>query len=350
MKAAVFYEPRDIRMEEIADPTPGPGEIIIEVAACGICGSDLEYFTGGSPLGTPSGKGPLVLGHELSGTVVALGAGVTTLKEGDRVAVNPVQGDPATDVARSGNPNFDTSNVLGTSVNGGLAKYVRSRADGAHRISEAISFEQGASAEMLASAVHSVTVADIGLGDFVVIYGPGPVGLAQVQLAKLRGARVLLVGTRDYRLEVGRALGADFVANTAEASSPYYAPDLVDFVKTVNRGRLADRAILATSSMGPAQEALAVTGEGAVVVYMGLAGLDDNVSLPLLTSLVQAKTIRFSWLYPYEWPRTLALLEAGMINTDALVTHSLPLGEVTQALSLIQSRDEDVLKVVLRPE
>jgi L-iditol 2-dehydrogenase len=349
MKAAVFHEPGIIRMEEIADPTPAPGEVIIEVAACGICGSDLEYFTGGSPLGTPTGKGPLVLGHELSGTVVGLGAGVTTLKEGDRVAVNPVQGDPGTDVARAGNPNFDTSNVLGTSVNGGLARYVSSRADGAHRISEAISFDQGASAEMLASAVHSVTLAEIGFGDLVVIYGPGPVGLAQLQLAKLKGARVLLVGTRDYRLEVGRSLGADFVANTSDSSSPNYAPDLVDFVKTVNRGKLADRAILATSALGPANDALAVTGEGSVVVYMGLAGLDDNVSLPLLMSLVQGKTIRFSWLYPHEWPRTLGLLESKMLNMDAIISHTLPLSEVTQALEMIQSRNDEVLKVTLRP-
>jgi len=349
MKAAVFYEPYDLRIEEVPEPTAGPGEVIIEVGACGICGSDLEYYTGGSPLGTPTGKGPLILGHELAGTVVELGAGVTTLRLGDRVAVNPVQGDPGTDVARAGHPNFDTSNVLGTSVNGGLARFVASRADGAHRISESISFEQGAFAEMLASSVHAVNLADIGFGDFVVIYGPGPVGLAQVQLAKLRGATVLLVGTRDYRLEVGAKTGADHVANVADPASPHYVSDLPDFIRTVNRGRLADRAILATTDLSAANNALAVTGEGSVVVYMGLSGPDDNVSLPLLGSLVQAKTIRFSWLYPHEWPRTLSILEGGAIDTSSIISHSLPLADAAAALTLIQSRDDSVLKVVLTP-
>lgn len=349
MKAAVFYAPGDIRLEDVADPTPGPGDVVVEVAACGICGSDLEYYSGGSPLGTPDGKGPLVLGHELSGTVVAIGDGVKLLAEGDRVAVNPVQGDHGTDVARSGNPHFDTSNVLGTSINGGLAQYVRSRADAAHKLPDNLTDAQGAFTEMLASSVNALEMADVGFGDLVVIYGPGPVGLAQVQLAKLRGATVVLVGTRDYRLAVGASMGADHVANVRDSSSPNHVPDMADFIRSVNHGRLADRAILATTELGAAQDALAITGEGAVVVYMGLSGPDDSVSLPLLSSLVAAKTVKFAWLYPNQWPKVLRILESGAIDTDKIITHSLPLDQVSDAIDLIESRNDQVLKVVLTP-
>lgn len=349
MRAAVFHGPRDIRLEEVADPTPGPDDVVIEVTACGVCGSDLEYYTGASPLGTPDGKGPLVLGHEFAGRVVAAGGHVSHLREGDRVAVNPVQASHSTDFARAGTPNFDTSAVLGTSIDGGLARFVRARADTAFLLSEGIGDAHGAFLEPLASSLNAVEKAAIRLGDVVVVYGPGPVGLAIVQLAKLRGATVLLVGTRDNRLEVGRRLGADLVANVADPASPHHVEDVADLVRSHNRGRLADRAILATSAVGPAQQALDVTGEDSVVVYVGLAGPDDRVSLPLLGSLVQAKTIAFSWLYPNQWPKTVRLLESGQVDLDPILTHSLPLAEVNRAIGLVESRGEDVLKVVVTP-
>ena len=349
MRAAVFHGPKDIRLEEIDTPTPGADEVVIQVGAVGICGSDLEYYTGSSPLGTPDGKGPLVLGHELSGRVVQVGSDVDFLSKGQRVAVNPVQGAHHTDVARSGNPNFDTSNVLGTSVNGALAEFVVSRADACHLLPDSITDEQGAFVEMLASSVNAVEAADIGFGDFVVIYGPGPVGLAQVQLAKLRGGVVLLVGTRDSRLKLGSELGADFVANVRDKASKHYVKDLVEFVRSVNSGSLADRALVATTEMGACQEALAVTGEGSIVVYMGLSGPEDAVSLPLLTSLVQAKQVRFAWLYPHQWPKTIRLLQRGLIDTSRIISHVLPLDQINEAIQLLESRDDGALKVVIKP-
>jgi threonine dehydrogenase-like Zn-dependent dehydrogenase len=349
VRAAVFHGPGDIRLEEVNDPAPRHGEVIVEVANCGICGSDLEYYSGRSPLGTADGMGPLVLGHEMSGRIVAIGRGVSTVKEGDRVTINPVQGDPSTDAARAGTPNFDTTNVLGTSIDGGLARYVRSRAAGAHVLTDGVSDEQGAFAEMLAASVNALEAAEVRFGDLVVIYGPGPVGLAQVQLAKLRGARVLLVGTRDYRLAVGKELGADHVANVRDVASPHYIADMVDFIRGINRGRLADRAILATTELTAANEALAVTGDGSIVVYMGLAGPGDSVSLPLLSSLVQAKTIKFAWLYPHQWLKTLALLENGLIATSRIITHVMSLDSLPEAIALMESRADDVLKVMITP-
>src|SRR4051812_21189357 len=138
MKAAVFHDVRDIRLEEIPDPTPGPADVIVEVAACGICGSDLEYFYGRSPVGTPDGKGPLVLGHEFSGTVVAMGSDASGVAVGDRVAVNPIQSSASDDLSRSGNPHYDLHEVLGVTTNGAFARYVRARAEHAYRLPDSM--------------------------------------------------------------------------------------------------------------------------------------------------------------------------------------------------------------------
>src|SRR5436309_16024829 len=100
MRAAVFYDVEDIRLEDVPQPEIGAADVLVEVAACGICGSDLEYYTGRSPVGTPDGKGPLILGHEFSGRVVQRGKQVQGLEEGDRVAVNPIQSSAGGDLSR----------------------------------------------------------------------------------------------------------------------------------------------------------------------------------------------------------------------------------------------------------
>ncbi len=298
MKAAVFHDVRDIRLEEMPDPTPGPADVIVEVSACGICGSDLEYYYGRSPVGTPDGKGPLVLGHEFSGVVVAMGDEATGVAVGDRVAVNPIQSSASDDLSRSGNPHYDLHEVLGVTTHGGFARYVRARAEHAYRLPDSMSDEQGAFVEMLAASVNAVEKANITLGDLCVIYGPGPVGLSMVQVAYRSGARVAMVGTRDYRLELAKEMGAEFVFNVGDKGSKYYTDDLAGSIREANCGALAERAILATSVVEACQQALDITGNGSTIVYMGLAGPDDVVKLPMLGTLVAGEEHRLLLALP----------------------------------------------------
>jgi L-iditol 2-dehydrogenase len=349
MRAAVFHAVEDIRIEDVDDPTPGVDDAIIEVKACGICGSDLEYYTGRSPLGTPDGGGPLILGHEFAGTVVGLGSGVTTLKEGDRVAVNPIQSNAGSDVSRSGQPNFDLGTVLGVSTNGAFAQFVRTRAEHAYVLPEELSYEQGAFVEMLAASLHAVERADIAFGDAVVIYGPGPVGLSMVELAAARGAMVIVVGTRDYRLDIATALGAHHVLNPADSGSPHHVADVVEAVRELTSGTMAQRVIVATSVPQATAEALQVTGNGATIVYMGLAGPEDTVALPLLESLTQEKTIRFSWLYPNQWPKTLRTMQAGIVDVDPLITHETALADINAGIGQVSRREDGVIKMMVKP-
>jgi L-iditol 2-dehydrogenase len=352
MKAAVFYEPEQIQLEDVPDPEPGDDEVVVRVHACGFCGSDIEYYYGKSPLGTPDGKGPLVLGHELCGEVVEAGklAAGYGLAVGDRVSVNPVQSCNACDMCRAGKVAFcPNMTVLGVTTNGGFAEYAKTKIAHAYKIPESLTDEQGAFVEMLSSAVYATRRAEVEPGNFAVVYGPGPVGLSMVPLLKNEGARVALVGTRDYRLGVGKEIGADYVWNTRDESSPHYTANLAESIMEVNGGRLADRALVATANVEANQQAVEITGQGSTVVLMGLAGPNDAVSVPLLSNLTMDKTIRFSWLYPLQWPTTIRLLDAAKIDTGPIITHKAPLDGIGAAIERVLEREDEVVKTVITP-
>lgn len=352
MKAAVFYEQEDLRLEDVPEPEAGPDEVIVRVLACGFCGSDLEYYYGKSPLGTPDGKGPLVLGHEMCGEVVEAGklAEAYGLAEGDRVAVNPVQSCNACNACRAGKVAFcQNLSVLGVTMNGGFAQFAKTKIAHVYKLPDSLSDEQGAFVEMLSSAVYATKRAEVEPGNFAVVYGPGPVGLSMLQLLRNEGARVALVGTRDYRLEVGQELGAEFVWNTRDGSSPYWVADLAAAIQEANGGRLADRVLVATANVDANQQAIEISGPGSIVVLMGLAGPNDTISVPLLSNLAQDKTIRFSWLYPLQWPTTIGILESSSIDTGPIITHSASLDGIGSALERVLQREDEVIKTVIKP-
>ena len=345
MKAAVFYEPNDLRVEDVPEPEIADDEVLVEVAACGFCGSDVEYYYGKSPVGTADGKGPLILGHEFAGRVAQLGklAGAYGLAEGDRVAVNPIQSCNACMACRAGKPQFCANlSVLGVTTGGGFAQYARTKAAHAYKLPDSLSDEQGAFVEMLSAAVNAVGKADVQPGEFVVVYGPGPVGLSMVQLLKNEGARVAVVGTRDYRLSLAKKLGADFTFKAADGP-------IADQVTAANDGALADKAIVATGSMDANQEALAVTGPGSTVVYMGVTAPDAKVEVPMLTSLIQDKTIRFSLWYPYQWPTTIRILADSKVDTGKIITHTAKLDGIGDAIERVVNREDDVIKTLVTP-
>jgi threonine dehydrogenase-like Zn-dependent dehydrogenase len=344
MRAAVFYDVEDIRVEDVPEPTIAEDEVLVEVAACGFCGSDVEYYYGKSPVGTATGKGPLVLGHEFSGRVVGLGklAGGYGLAEGDRVAVCPIQSCGACDSCRGGRPQFCVNlSVLGVTTDGGFAQFAKTKAAHAYKLPDTLTDAQGAFVEMLAAAVNAVRKAEVEPDDFAVVYGPGPVGLSMVQLLKNAGARVGIVGTGGYRLDVARALGADVVFDAGD--------DLAERIQEANGGRLADRVLVATGSMAANQQALEISGPGSTVIFMGVTGPQDAVQVPMLTSLIQDKTIRFSLWYPFQWPRTIGILAHEELDTGPIITHSAPLEGIGDAIARVVNREDGVLKTVITP-
>ncbi len=352
MKAQVFYEPLDMRLEERDIPEPADDQVLIRVKACGVCGSDIAYYWGESPLETEDGKGPLIIGHEFTGEVTKVGALPAKLglfEPGDRVVVDPVQYCNACEICKRGQVNLcEKKAVLGVSDDGGFAEYCVSHYTGLHKLPDNVSYEQGALTEPLACATYALQNAAVNPGDFAVIIGPGAIGIMMLQLVKSSGAgKVVLVGTRDYRLEVGKALGADEIINTKDSSSPYYTADLKEKIGDMTAEKFADVVITPTGAVPAMEQAFEISGRRARIVFFGLPGADDYIKIPALDTIFWDKTIQFSWLAPFTWPTALQALSAGLVNVDPLITHSIELENLVQGLSDVRERKGNVMKAVV---
>jgi threonine dehydrogenase-like Zn-dependent dehydrogenase len=354
MKAQVFYEAEKMELEEIPVPEVTDVDVLVRVKNCGICGSDISYYYGLSPVGTSTGKGPLVLGHEFTGEVVEVGAVAKSLdlfKPGDRVVVNPVQHCNACYACAEGQTNLCANlYVPGVTANGGFAEYCVSRYTGLFKLPDDVSYAAGAFTEPLACAVYGLKKLGIEPGQFVAIFGPGPMGLMMVQLAKSVGAgKVALIGTRDYRLEAGKKWGADYVFNTVDEKSPYYVEDLKEIIADLTHGALAHRAIVPTSSNDAFEQALDITGNAAILVHFGLPNEGDVIHVPALSTHTMDKEIRFSWLAPLTWPTAIRAISEGLLDVESLVTDAVPLERTEEAIRDLKERIEDPIKVQITP-
>jgi len=352
MKAWVFYEPGDMRLEEVDIPEVGEDQVLVRVKACGICGSDVAYYFGASSLETPTGKGPLILGHELTGEVVEVGRIPESLglfKPGDRVVLDPVQYCNTCEVCKRGKVNLcENKKVLGVSINGGFAEYCVSNYTSVHKLPDNVTYEEGALTEPLADAVYAVGKMEISPGDFCVVIGPGPIGIMMVQLIKASGAgRVVLVGTRDYRLQIGLEMGADEAFNVKDRSSPIYTDDLKGEIERLTDGKFADAVVVATGSPEAMELALEISGRSSRIVYFGLPPDTAVIRVPALAQILWDKTIKFSWLSPLTWPTALRLLSTKQVNVDRLITHRYKLEQLKEALGEVRERKGNVMKAVV---
>jgi len=356
MKAQVFYEPNDMRLEQAPMPEIAADEVLVRVKACGICGSDIAYYFGMSSLETPTGKGPLILGHEYTGEVVEVGdipKAMKLFKPGDRVVLDPVQYCNACDVCYRGQSNLcENKAVLGVSTNGGFAEYSKSKYTGVHPLPDNVSFEDGALTEPLACATYGIKNLAVEPGNFCVVIGPGAIGSMMVQLAKSSGAgKVVLIGAAndDYRLDVGGKLGADVLINATEKTSPYYVKDVKAKIGELTDGKMANRVIVPTGAVPAMELALQISGRRSTIVFFGLPGDKDVLRVPVLASIFWDKTIRFSWLAPGTWQTALGALSSGLVNVAPLVTHAYPLDDLVEALGNVRDRVGNPLKPVVVP-
>ena len=352
MKAQVLHKPNDMRFEEIEIPEISDNEVLVKIKAVGICGSDISYYYGHSPLGTEDGSGPLVIGHEMSGEVVKVGAvpaGMGLFKPGDRVTLNPVMQCNACPACLNGQFNVCGSmlGVLGVSTNGGFAEYCKVNYTHVYKLPENVTYEDAALAEPLACAAYAVKQLDIGLGQTVVVFGPGGIGLMMAQLAKSLGAgKVILVGRRDFPLKAGLKLGVDNVINSADKKSPYYAADLPEKIKELS-GDLAERCLVATSGMDALQAALDVTGNRSTVVYFGLPGPEDELKVNVLEAINKDRIIKFSWLAPGTWDTVLKAIASNKVRLDEIITHRFSLEDVAKGIDFMKNSAEDKIKGIV---
>jgi L-iditol 2-dehydrogenase len=346
VKVARFYAPGDVRLEDAPEPTAGDGELKIRVRACSTCGTDVKIFNHGHQHIDP----PRVMGHEIAGEVVELGAGVEGWSVGDRVQVIAAVPCGRCEECLGGRMTICPNQTsVGYHYDGGFAQYlVVPRAvlfvNGVNRVPDAVSFAEASVAEPLACVLNGQELARVGAGDVVVVVGAGPIGCLHVRLARSRGAsQVFLVELNRARLD----LSASVVKPDAAICGAEV--DAVDEVLKLTNGRGADVVITAAAS-GKAQEdaLLMVARAGRISLFGGLP--KDNPTITLDSNLVHYRELTLvgaNGSSPSHNARALELIASGAVPVADLITHRLPLDGVLDAFGIV-ARGE-AIKVTIEP-
>ena len=346
MKAAKFYAPGDIRLEDVPEPEVSPGEVKIRVRNCSTCGTDVKISRSGHPNMTP----PQIMGHEIAGEITEIGEGVEGWVVGDRVQVIAAIPDGTCPECLAGHPAVCENQLsMGYQFPGGFADYLVVpnevlRVDGLNRIPDSLSFAEASLAEPLACVLNGQELARVGEGDTVVIVGSGPIGCLHVRLARARGAaKVILIDLNAERLAAAADIVKPDVAIASEDTDPVAA------VLAATGGRGADVVITAAAS-GRAQEQglLMLARRGRLSLFGGLA--KDAPTITVDANLVHYRELTIVGVNgssPAHNKQALELIASGSVPVADLITHRLPLDQVLDALDIV-ARGE-AIKVTIEP-
>lgn len=347
MRAAVTRDWNDIRVENVPVPQLEPGAVLVRVGACGICGTDLKIAAGVYEGSWPPSL-PFIQGHEWSGTVAALGDGVSGLSIGDRVTAENHKGCGTCANCRRGRYNLcevartmgKAYKLYGHTAPGAFAEYAARPAGLLHKLPENVSFEEGTIVNQGALGLHALRRCRVEPGDTVAVIGPGLIGLICLQLARAAGAaRVIVVG-RGPRLTLAGELGADETID-------FTISDTVEALRGLTGGRGVDCAFECAGTPGSVAAAINGVKRGGRVALVGLTGhkqveLDtDRLALDEL----EVYGVRSS---PNAYPELIDLIGAGKIRVDRLVSRVYPLEEINQAFEAFRRREDGAIRMVIR--
>jgi len=339
MKAAIFAGPNQpLRIDEFPTPEPGEGQLLVRVAACGVCHTDLHYIDHGVPTFK---KPPLVLGHEISGVVAGLGRGTDGWREGDPLLLPAVYGCGQCRMCREGRENIcDKMVMFGNNVDGGFAEYVLAPAKDALRMPQSIPLIEGAViADAVTTPYHAVVNRGrVRPGDKVLVLGCGGIGLNVVQIAAALGAHVIAVDLRPDKLEWALRLGA------ADTLNPAQVERLDKAVRRLSDGG-GDVAFEAIGLPQTQEQAFSCVRTGGRLVLVGFASqpmrFDGGRAMYRELEVVGSLGCR-----AVDYPRVLAMVQAGQIKVQELVTARFALEEINQAFDGLR-RGEGVRSVVI---
>jgi L-iditol 2-dehydrogenase len=342
MKAAVLHGPHDLRVEEVPVPRLGPWDALVRVRACGICASDIHYLEHGR-IGRYIVEEPLILGHEVAGDVVALGSEVREAAIGTRVALEPGATCGRCALCKSGRYNLcpDVRFYATPPVDGAMAEYAVIRADLAHPIPNAVTYEQAALCEPLSVGIHCANLTGVKPGDAVVILGAGPIGLMAIVAARQRGAGTVIASdVFPKRLEVAALLGAVPVdAGSGELEATVM--DLTD-------GHGAD-ALFDTSGVRSVIEAApALMRRGGAIAVVGLPA-DDRVTYRMLEIVDRELSIHGVFRYANTYPAAIALVASHRYPVEAIVTDRRPMDDAVLAFDRALNGKATTIKVMIEP-
>jgi len=330
----------NVEIREVPEQKPGPGEVMIEVRAAGICGTDIHIWKD-EYRSVP----PMIMGHEGSGVIAALGEGVDGFSVGDRVTSETfAKFCGRCFFCKRGKPNLcPERKSIGTHLNGFFAKYLIIRASAVHRLPDNVSFWAGALSEPLACCVHGILGRiPVTAGDWVVISGPGTIGLLSLQLAKADGGKAIVLGTDkdEERLALARRLGADEAINVQRQ-------DPLPVIQERTEGLGADLAIECAGAAASFNQCLKLTRKGGRISQGGLFGKPVSTDLELV-AMKELEVFGFFSHVPSAWDRVLKLMAEGKVLTEPLVSHRLALREWKMGFSFMEKGEG--LKILLLPE
>jgi L-iditol 2-dehydrogenase len=335
MKALLLSEYNRLETVDLPMPRPATGEVLLRVEACGICGSDVHGYDGASGRRIP----PIVMGHEAAGTVAAVGPGVTSVREGDRVAPDSTVYCGRCEYCLRGEVNLcENREVLGVSTGdfrraGAFAEYVTVPEHILHRLPESLSFNEAAMIEPLAVAVHAADLAQVPQGATALVVGAGMIGLLTLQALRVAGcSAVYIVDIDDSRLELAKQLGATGAINTKTSDLP-----AVQF----------DVAMEAVGSTPTVKVAIESVRKGGTVVLIG--NIAPTVEIPLQIVVSRQLRLQGSAASAGEYPRCIDLLSRGQINVKPLISVVAPLAEGADWFERLHAKQPNLMKVILAP-
>jgi 2-desacetyl-2-hydroxyethyl bacteriochlorophyllide A dehydrogenase len=316
----------------VPDPAPRPGHAVVQVGACGICGSDLNIAAGLFPP-TPF---PIVPGHEFAGQVVAVGEGVDWLSAGDRVAVDPSLFCGHCEWCRAGRGNLcDNWGAIGDTVDGACAEYVSVPANNCHHLPDHLSYQQGALAEPLSCAVHALDMLRPRLGETALVVGAGTMGLLTAQLISISGtAAVAVVDRNPARLPLAGELGATLTDT--------------DIGSIVEQAGGFDMVVDASGSPAAMQAAMGGVRKGGRFMVVGVAPPEGTLTISPFEIYNKELTVLGSMAVLDSYSRALKLLAEGTVYVDPLLTHSVSIDGYEDALETV--RRGDGVKVQIVPD
>ncbi|HTS27853.1 MAG TPA: galactitol-1-phosphate 5-dehydrogenase [Bryobacteraceae bacterium] len=343
MRALLLKEYRQMELVESDRPPAGAGEVLIRVAACGICGSDVHGFDGSTGRRIP----PLIMGHEAAGVVEHAAPDVAGFEPGDRVTFDSTVYCGECFFCQRGRVNLcDNRRVLGVSCadyrrHGAFAEYVSVPARIVYHLPDQLSFEHAAMIEAVSVAVHAVGLTPVRLGDTAAVFGAGMIGQIAIQALKLAGcSRVIALDPDQSRLALAGRLGAAELLNPNEVDAPAAVRDLT-------AGRGSDIALEAVGSSQPFQAAVASVRKGGVVTLVG--NIAPTVEMPLQSVVTREIRLIGSCASAGEYPACIDLLARGSINVEPLISAVAPLSDGPAWFTRLYAREPGLMKVILRP-
>jgi L-iditol 2-dehydrogenase len=319
-RAAVMHGTHDVRLEEVPIPEPGKDEVLVEIRAVGVCGSDVHYYEEGR-IGSFVVEEPLILGHESMGTVVALGENATKHGVGDRVTLEPGVPDGTCRECRAGRYNLcpNVRFFATPPIDGAFTNYVSINEDFAFSLPDGLSDNAGALMEPLSVGIWACKKGRVTAGDHVLVTGAGPIGLLAMQVAFAQGAtEVTLTDVADERLEIASHLGATRAINVAEDP-------------LAEAGIEADVLIECSGNERALGDGIRCVRPAGIAVVVGM-GPNEETSVPL--SFVQTSEIMLTGTFRYAntYPTAIDLAATGKVDLDAMVTSHYGLPETEEAL------------------